>query len=118
MSRKRFLLLPAALFVLSVMQPNAQQPAALRSSNPFSAPSTLPFHAPRFDQLTDADYKPALEAGLREKLAEVEKIANNPASPTFENTLLLWRNPGNCLTVSGMYSTPSPAPITTRCCNR
>jgi len=33
-------------------------------SNPFYAPSTLPFHAPPFDKIKDEDYQPAIEAGM------------------------------------------------------
>ena len=33
-------------------------------SNPFYAPSTLPFHAPPFDKIKDEDYQPAIEAGI------------------------------------------------------
>ena len=35
-------------------------------SNPFYAPSTLPFHAPPFDKIKDEDYQPAIEAGMAE----------------------------------------------------
>jgi peptidyl-dipeptidase Dcp len=56
-------------------------------SNPFFAPSTLPFQAPPFDKITDADYQPALEAGMAQQRKEVRAIADNPAPPTFENTL-------------------------------
>jgi peptidyl-dipeptidase Dcp len=57
-------------------------------SNPFYAPSTLPFHAPPFDKIKDEDYQPAIEAGMAEELAEIQAIADNPAPPTFENTLI------------------------------
>src|ERR1700753_3118514 len=54
-------------------------------SNPFYAPSTLPFHAPPFDKIKDGDYQPAIEAGMAEQIKEIEPIANKPAAPTFEN---------------------------------
>ncbi|MBV4366873.1 peptidyl-dipeptidase Dcp [Erwinia phyllosphaerae] len=54
--------------------------------NPFSQPSSLPFQAPPFDQITEADYRPALEEGIRQKREEVERIATNPESPTFANS--------------------------------
>ena len=56
-------------------------------SNPFYAPSTLPFHAPPFDKIKDEDYQPAIEAGMAEELSEMQAIADNPAAPTFDNTL-------------------------------
>ena len=43
---------------------------------------------PPFDKVKVADFKPALQLGMVEKLAEVEKIAGNPAPPSFENTLI------------------------------
>jgi len=57
-------------------------------SNPFYAPSGLPFHAPPFDKIKDADYQPAIEAGMAAQLAEIRAIARNRAAPTFENTLI------------------------------
>jgi peptidyl-dipeptidase Dcp len=58
------------------------------SSNPFFAHSTLPFQAPAFDKIKNSDYKPAIDEGMRQKLEEIQKIANNTAAPTFENTLV------------------------------
>ena len=62
--------------------------------NPFYAPSTLPFHAPPFDKIKDADYQPAIEAGMAEQLKEIEAIANDPAPPTFANTLIAMEKTG------------------------
>lgn len=55
-------------------------------TNPFSQPSPLPFQAPPFDRITEADYRPALEEGMRQKREEVERIANSAEPPTFANT--------------------------------
>jgi len=57
-------------------------------NNPFYAPSTLPFQAPPFNKIKDGDYQPAIEAGMAEQQKEIQAIANNPAEPTFENTLV------------------------------
>ncbi len=65
--------------------------------NPFYAPSTLPFHAPPFNQIKDSDYQPAIEAGMAQQLKEVQAIANNPAPPTFENTLVALEKSGRLL---------------------
>ncbi|MDH7637803.1 M3 family metallopeptidase [Sphingomonas oryzagri] len=61
--------------------------AAPARANPFAVPSTLPFQAPRFDLIKDDDYQPAFETAMAQHLAEVQKIANNPAAPTFDNTI-------------------------------
>ncbi|HTG59376.1 MAG TPA: hypothetical protein VMG63_08210, partial [Terriglobia bacterium] len=51
-------------------------------ANPFYAPSTLPFEAPPFDKIRDADFQPAIEAGMAQQKTEIEAIANNPDPPT------------------------------------
>jgi peptidyl-dipeptidase Dcp len=66
-------------------------------SNPFYAPSTLPFHAPPFDKIKDEDYRPAIEAGMAEQLTEIQAIADNPAAPTYENTLVAMEKTGQLL---------------------
>jgi len=66
-------------------------------SNPFYAPSSLPFHAPPFDKIKDEDYQPAIEAGMAEQLAEILAIADNPVAPTFENTLVAFQKTGQLL---------------------
>ena len=69
-------------------------------SNPFYAPSKLPFGAPPFDRIKDEDYQPAIEAGMAQQFAEIDAIANNPAPPTFENTLVAMERSGRLLTRS------------------
>ncbi len=63
-------------------------------SNPFYAESTLPFHAPPFDKIKDSDYQPAIEAGMAKQREEVNAIANDPAAPTFENTIVAMEKTG------------------------
>jgi peptidyl-dipeptidase Dcp len=65
--------------------------------NPFYAPSTLPFHAPPFDKIKDEDYQTAIEAGMAQQLAEIERIADNTAAPTFENTFVAMERSGGLL---------------------
>jgi peptidyl-dipeptidase Dcp len=72
-------------------------PAEFGPSNPFYAPSTLPFHAPPFDKIKDADYQPAIEAGIAQSIAENEAIANDPAAPTFENTIVAMERSGRLI---------------------
>ena len=67
------------------------------ADNPFAAPSTLPFELPPFDRIHDADYTPALEAGMREELREVETIAHDPRPPTFRNTIVALERSGQLL---------------------
>lgn len=65
--------------------------------NPFYSPSTLSFHAPPFDKIKDEDYQPAIEAGMSQELTEIQSIADNPAPPTFENTLVAMEKSGELL---------------------
>ncbi|HWG35092.1 MAG TPA: M3 family metallopeptidase, partial [Gemmatimonadaceae bacterium] len=65
--------------------------------NPFFTPSTLPFQAPRFDEIQEADYQPAIEEGMRQQMAEIARIIDNPAPPTFENTLVELEKSGELL---------------------
>ena len=61
--------------------------ANLPASNPFARPSSLPFQAPDFARIKDADYLPAMLSGMAQQKAEVLAIANQKAAPTFDNTL-------------------------------
>ncbi|MGA7565488.1 MAG: peptidyl-dipeptidase Dcp [Terriglobales bacterium] len=84
-------LLPAASVVLN---PALAAAADFGPSNPFYAASTLPFQAPPFDKIKDQDYQPAIEAGMAQQQAEIQAIADNPASPTFENTIVAMEKTG------------------------
>ena len=64
-------------------------------SNPFYAASTLPFQAPPFDKIKNADYQSAIDAGMAKQLEEVGAIAGNPAPPTFENTIVALEKTGH-----------------------
>jgi peptidyl-dipeptidase Dcp len=63
-------------------------------NNPFYAPSSLPFHAPAFDKIKDADYQPAMEAGMAQQRKQMQAIADNPAPPTFANTIVAMEKTG------------------------
>jgi peptidyl-dipeptidase Dcp len=73
------------------------QTSTFGPQNPFYTTSSLPFEAPPFDKIKDSDYQPAIDAGMDEQLKEVEAIANNPAPPTFENTLVALEKSGQLL---------------------
>jgi peptidyl-dipeptidase Dcp len=70
-------------------------------SNPFYAPSALPFQAPAFDKIRDEDYLPALEAGMAEQLAEIQSIADSAEPATFENTFVTLEKSGRLLDRAG-----------------
>ncbi|HZY98791.1 MAG TPA: hypothetical protein VFE36_04390, partial [Candidatus Baltobacteraceae bacterium] len=65
--------------------------------NPLMQPSTLPFGALPFDRISDGDYQPAIEAGMKQQLKEMNAIANDPAPPTFDNTFVAMEKSGRLL---------------------
>ena len=73
-------------------------PAAVSSTNPFLTKSPLPFQAPPFDKIHEGDYAPAFEEGMRQQLAEIAAVADDPAPPSFENTILPMERSGELLT--------------------
>lgn len=52
---------------------------------------------PAFDKMNVADVKEAVEEGMKLGLADIEKIANNPEPPTFENTIVEMERSGSVL---------------------
>jgi peptidyl-dipeptidase Dcp len=65
---------------------------------------------PLFDRVKVADFKPALDAAMAEKLSEVERIAKNSAAPTFENTIAAMERTGRRLDrVQAVYGVWSSA---------
>ena len=88
----------------------ASEPAAMNRTNPLLTPSTLPFQAPPFNKIKDSDYLPAIEAGIKQQLAEVRKISGNPVPPTFDNTLVALEKSGQLLNrVMGVFNGVSSA---------
>ena len=67
-------------------------------TNPFFEVSKLPYQTADFTKIKNEDFKPALLQGMAEQLAEINKIATNPAAPTFENTLVEMEKSGQLLT--------------------
>ncbi|KPN16974.1 dipeptidyl carboxypeptidase [Xanthomonas sp. Mitacek01] len=80
--------------------PATETATAAPAENALFTASTLPFQAPPFDKLKDADYQPAIEEGMKQHLAEIRKIADNPEAPTFENTIEAMERSGELLTRS------------------
>jgi peptidyl-dipeptidase Dcp len=76
--------------------------AALPASNPFAKPSTLPLETPDFSKIKDSDYLPALLAGMEQQKREITAIANQKATPTFENTVAAMERSGLLLERAGL----------------
>src|SRR5262245_19758451 len=95
-------LLTAGLIIISMTHGTAhhspaQRGAAPAHQNPLLHRSALPFHAPKFNAIKDADFQPAIEAGIAEERAEIRKIADNTSLPTFDNTITELERSGQLL---------------------
>lgn len=65
------------------------------AANPLTANWEGPYGGiPPFDKVRVADFKPALETAMAEKLAQVDKIAADSAAPDFENTIAAMERTG------------------------
>jgi peptidyl-dipeptidase Dcp len=93
----------------------ASDAAEAAAPNPLLEQWTGPFHGvPAFDRYRVEQFKPALEAGMAEQLAEIDTVAGNPAPPTFENTIAAVERAGRTLSrvvsVYGIYSSTLSTP--------
>lgn len=73
------------------------QPAAAampQGTGYFAKASDLPLHAPDFTNIADTDYAPAFEQAMAIHNAEIAAIVNNPAAPTFDNTIVALETSG------------------------
>ena len=66
-------------------------------NNPFFVPSALPFGLPPFDLISNGDYAPAFQEGMRVHLQEMRAVADNPAPPSFDNTIVAMERSGRLL---------------------
>ncbi|MEQ9501249.1 MAG: M3 family metallopeptidase [Deltaproteobacteria bacterium] len=67
-------------------------------ANPFFAGEwKTPYGAPPFDRITDDHYAPAFDEGMKQHVAEMEKIANNEEEATFANTIEAMERTGDFL---------------------
>ena len=78
-------------------------------SNPLLAEWTGPYGGvPPFDKARAEYLQPALEAGMAEQLAEIDRIAADSAEPTFDNTIAALERTGRTLarvgTIYGVYA--------------
>lgn len=103
---KNFSALPLlAVLALSASCNNSgKQETKISADNPFMNKSTLDFQAPDFSKIKTTDFQPAIEEGMRQQMEEIETIANNPDSATFENTFVALEKSGRLLArVQGVF---------------
>ncbi|WP_174300599.1 M3 family metallopeptidase [Caulobacter sp. S45] len=86
---------PAATPPASNQAPPVNAPPDARA---LLAPWAGPYGGlPPFAEVKVSAFQPALEEGMRENLTEVDAIANNPAPPTFDNTIAAQERAGGAL---------------------
>jgi peptidyl-dipeptidase Dcp len=106
----------AALTALAAAAVAPSAPAAeAKVDNPLLAPWTGPYEGvPPFDKVKVDQFTPALEAAMVEALAEADRIANDPAPPTFANTIVTLEASGRALdratAIFGIYSSTMATP--------
>ena len=61
--------------------------ASCSHTNPFLEEWNTPYGIPPFEQITEADYLPAIEAGIKEGRENIQSIIDNPEPPTFDNVI-------------------------------
>ncbi len=84
--------------VLPLLMTTALITTATAADNPLLRPWSGPFGGvPPFDQASPALLAPALEEGMALHLKELQAIADNPAPPTFENTIAAMERSGRAL---------------------
>ena len=122
LTRSLLLLLIAALATSAFMsQINISKVSAAKSTAPLAEPNPLladwrgPYGGvPPFDLVKIEYFKPALETAMAENLSEIEKIANDKAPPTFQNTIVALERAGQTLdrvsTIYGVWGSTMASP--------
>ena len=94
-------MLSSIAFIGSCAMPSSNQKLISESSakieNPFFSESSLYMKYPHFDRVKNEHYAPAFEKGMENHMKEIEAIANNIDSPTFENTIIAMEISGELL---------------------
>ena len=74
------------------------------TSNPLLAEWDTPYATPPFDKIKITDYEPAFETAIAVSRAEIDAIVNNPAKPTFKNTIVAMERQGALLgRIAGLF---------------
>ena len=74
------------------------------TTNPLLAEWDTPHQTPPFEQIKLEHYKPAFQTAIAVSRAEVDAIVNNPAKPTFANTILALEKQGALLNrIAGIF---------------
>ncbi|WP_424628088.1 M3 family metallopeptidase [Bradyrhizobium sp. SYSU BS000235] len=74
------------------------------TANPLLSAWQTPFETPPFDQILPDHFLPAFDKAFADHTAEIEAIKNDPAEPTFDNTIAALERSGKLLSkVSAVF---------------
>lgn len=115
---RTFVLLFASGLIAAILHESEKHSSAMNlntDNNPLLAKWEGPYGGvPPFDRVQIPLFKPALEAAMAEQLGEIQKIANDPAPPDFENTIAALERSGQSLdrvsTLYGVWSATMNSP--------
>lgn len=94
---KKILLSIIAICCIAGVAMAAKKAKVKQRQNPFLVEYATKYEIPPFEQITYADYMPAIEAGIAAHNDEIRAIVVNKARPDFENTILAFDNCGQLL---------------------
>ena len=98
---------PGILIIVFSLFVNTYNTAFAQSkdmTNPFFSEYKTPFQVPPFNEIKLEHFKPAIEAGIAEQLAEIKTITDNKEIPNFDNTILAFDNSGELLNKARIFS--------------
>ncbi|HAP30095.1 MAG TPA: peptidase M3, partial [Porphyromonadaceae bacterium] len=81
--KKALIALTAVTAMMTQAQTSPQQPGAV-----FASEFATEHNTPPFSLIGNADYEPAISAGIEKARKELADIASNPEAPTFDNTIV------------------------------
>ncbi|MEI7830623.1 MAG: M3 family metallopeptidase [Prolixibacteraceae bacterium] len=96
---KKFAFLMIAMSFILCPSMRAEKNSAV-AENPLLKPFTTPFMVPPFGEIKLEHFLPAIDAGIKANLAEIDAIVNNIAAPDFKNTILAFDVAGDQLSVA------------------
>ncbi len=87
--------------LLIAMAAIAVSVSAMAETNPFFDYKNwkTPHQTYPFNEIRPEHYMPAFEEGMKQGLEEIDAIANNPAAPTFKNTIEAYEKSGQLLSI-------------------
>ena len=86
------------------------------TSNPFFSASTLPFQAPPFDRIKDADYQPAFDEGMRQHWPRSRRSPTTRRRRRSRTPSWRWKRAGGCsarVSMALQRADRRPTPTTT-----